>query len=74
MPGAVGAAEEAVGLVVPNDTLGDGYSGYQIVPLTNNFLTSGQLNLNSKVVQAVDWGETGCTAFPGNDGNQARQT
>lgn len=50
-----------------HDSLGDGYSGYQVVPFTNNFLTSGALNLSSPVVQAVDWGETGCTSFPGND-------
>jgi hypothetical protein len=55
-----------------HDTVGDAYSGYLIVPLANDFQTTsgGVTSLNvssSKVVQAVDWGETGCTNFPGND-------
>ena len=51
-----------------HDSAGDGYGGYQVVPLSSNYQTTGgALNLSSTVVDAVDWGEAGCTAFPGND-------
>ncbi len=52
-----------------HDSVGDAYAGYQVVPLSNDYQTaSGGLNVSSsKAVQSVDWGETGCTSFPGND-------
>jgi hypothetical protein len=53
-----------------NDPNGDNYLGYQAVGLTSDYRTSDSatsLNLSSGVVDAVDWGETGCTSFPGSD-------
>jgi hypothetical protein len=52
-----------------DDPNGDNYIGYEAVPLSSDYRTSDTsgLNLSSPLVDSVDWGESGCTSFPGDD-------
>lgn len=53
-----------------HDANGDNYLGYEAVGLSSDYRTSDSatsLNLSSNLVDSVDWGETGCTSFPGSD-------
>jgi hypothetical protein len=58
------------GPAADDDPNGDNYLGYEAVPLSSNYRTSNAataLNLGTSIVDAVDWGEAGCTSFPGSD-------
>jgi Flp pilus assembly protein TadG len=63
------------GPTADHDAAGDSYPGYEAVPLSSDFRTSDTsgLNLSSKLVDSVDWGETGCTSFPGTDNYGLKQ-